>query len=752
MASSNGSSKLVIKITASCFVLALAVILFAPASPSLGGPAVAYAQTTNDVNQNLEQVAAETPLQNAGLITIVGRVIKIFIGILGVIALIIVLYAGFIYMTSGGDQEKVMTAKKWLINGVIGLAIIFSAYSITVFIFNLFTDNEYQLAGGPQYQTAGLTGGAYGISGGAFGNIIQNHFPKPEQTGVPRNTMILVTFKTPILPDSVIDITENVCPDSLDPKTLCGAIKKDAFRVFRCADMIAEAFEKPEGKTCASVPFFDIAEGNACKADAECKGGLCSNGVCTDNKLVSGYGIITEDHKTIIFNPYGDLNQHLGDANNDVPYIVYLTPAIKKDSDPKQTIFSKAYPDYKWRFTTSIFLDLTPPTVSSVVPAKVPTPPGYPLKVSEQTGCKCKKGEEIGCSKVDCDGYVYLNQAIYVNFNEPVIPPLTQTQNCNAGDSDNEAQLVSEKVVMTKDAEGKDVLCQNNHVPGGWKVGINQYKTVQFVAKTKCAGGATNSCGEPAFCLPEKTDLTGKVLAAKILTGTIGLPGTGIMDLAGNSLDGNANGKTEGPGTLDAKQDEAAALDNFLWTFATGNALDLTGPAVIKLEPNNATGDLGNLDTIIKAFFTEYLDADSVDTQVELIGRESDGKDFKSWFDANLGSTVLTEMVDGKPVVVGEEVDMTQVAITHGSFGKYNEGDKFLPIYTPIMKSGIKDSRQNCFSPMKEDPGANVDKSNCAQNNKAGQSCCPNSGFMLNPVPNPVGEDASECAMPDIKK
>ena len=741
MFSSNGSSKLVIKITASCFVLALAVILFAPIG--------ADAQTADAVNQNLAQVAAETPLQNVGLITIVGRVIKILIGILGVIALVIVLYAGFVYMTSGGDPEKVATAKKWLVNGVIGLAIIFAAYSITAFIFSFFETGEYQLAGGPSYQTAGLTGGGYGISGGAFGNIIQNHFPKPEQTGVPRNTMILVTFKSPMLPESVIDVGgKGNCPPNLDKNTLCGAIKKDAFRVFRCADMIAEAYEKPEGKTCATVPFTDIAEGKSCKANADCKkDGLCNDGICVGNKLVSGYGIITEDHKTIIFNPYGDENLHLGDANKDVPYVVFLTPAIKKESDLKQTIFTKANPDYKWRFTTSIFLDLTPPTVSSVVPEKVPTPPGYPLEVSKQTGCKCKKGEEIGCSKVDCAGKVYLNQAIYINFNEPVIPPLTQTQNCNAGDIDNEAQLVSGKIVNTKNAEGKDVPCQNNHVPGGWKVGINQYKTVQFVAKTKCAGGAVNSCGEPAFCLPENVELTGKVLAAKILVGTTGLIGTGITDLAGNSLDGNGNGKTEGPGQLDAKQDDTAALDNFLWTFATGNVLDLLGPAITKLVPNNKTEAISNLDILIQAFFNEDLDANTVDTEAELIGQNADGKSFNGWFDANLGSVAVTEMVEGK--VTGEKVDMTKVAITHGPFVKYSEGSPQSPIYTPILKSGIKDSRQNCFSPMKEE-GNVVESSNCEFNKDAGKSCCPLPfpGFELNPT----AKLQTECALPTEKK
>jgi len=53
---------------------------------------------------------------------------------LGLIALVIVLYAGFMWMTSGGNEEKISKAKKILSAGVIGLIIILASYAITSFI------------------------------------------------------------------------------------------------------------------------------------------------------------------------------------------------------------------------------------------------------------------------------------------------------------------------------------------------------------------------------------------------------------------------------------------------------------------------------------------------------------------------------------------------------------------------------------------------------------------------------------------
>jgi Zn-dependent protease with chaperone function len=61
-------------------------------------------------------------------------IIKTVLGFLGIIATVIILFAGFKWMTSGGNEENVTSAKKMLIAGVIGLVIILFSYALATFI------------------------------------------------------------------------------------------------------------------------------------------------------------------------------------------------------------------------------------------------------------------------------------------------------------------------------------------------------------------------------------------------------------------------------------------------------------------------------------------------------------------------------------------------------------------------------------------------------------------------------------------
>ncbi len=67
---------------------------------------------------------------------IVGNIIRIALGFLGVIAIGLIIYGGFLWMTASGDEEKITTAKKVLVSAVIGLLIILSAFAIATFILN----------------------------------------------------------------------------------------------------------------------------------------------------------------------------------------------------------------------------------------------------------------------------------------------------------------------------------------------------------------------------------------------------------------------------------------------------------------------------------------------------------------------------------------------------------------------------------------------------------------------------------------
>ena len=76
-------------------------------------------------------VASETFLD-----TTFGQLIAIFLGFLGAIFLVLIIYSGFQWMTAGGNEEKVEEAKKRILNASLGLGLVFFSYIITSIVFN----------------------------------------------------------------------------------------------------------------------------------------------------------------------------------------------------------------------------------------------------------------------------------------------------------------------------------------------------------------------------------------------------------------------------------------------------------------------------------------------------------------------------------------------------------------------------------------------------------------------------------------
>ena len=95
-----------------------------------------------------------TNLGNRSIPELIVRIIQVALSLLGILALLVVLYGGYAWMTSGGSEEKVTTAKKILLNGVIGLIIILAALSIVTFLIT----KIYEATGGQlTYCTIGNT-------------------------------------------------------------------------------------------------------------------------------------------------------------------------------------------------------------------------------------------------------------------------------------------------------------------------------------------------------------------------------------------------------------------------------------------------------------------------------------------------------------------------------------------------------------------------------------------------------------------
>jgi amino acid transporter len=63
------------------------------------------------------------------------KVIQGFLSLLAIIFIILVIYAGYSWMTAGGDEAKVTKAKDTIYRAIIGLILILAAYSITYFVF-----------------------------------------------------------------------------------------------------------------------------------------------------------------------------------------------------------------------------------------------------------------------------------------------------------------------------------------------------------------------------------------------------------------------------------------------------------------------------------------------------------------------------------------------------------------------------------------------------------------------------------------
>ena len=64
----------------------------------------------------------------------IAKIIRQVLGLLGIIFLILIIYAGLTWMTAAGDEGKIDRAKKIISAAIVGLAIVLAAYAITYFV------------------------------------------------------------------------------------------------------------------------------------------------------------------------------------------------------------------------------------------------------------------------------------------------------------------------------------------------------------------------------------------------------------------------------------------------------------------------------------------------------------------------------------------------------------------------------------------------------------------------------------------
>lgn len=264
----------------------------------------AYAASAQ-VNTGIE-FGSQTGLSNQDIRITIARVIRIILGFLGIIAVGLVMYAGFLWMTARGNEERIDGAKKILRNGVIGLAIILASFGIVSFILSQLLQATTT---GTQNGNGGNQGGS-GVSG--LGNgIVKSVYPEPFQKEVPRNTSIIVTFR-----------------ETMRANSLCSTVTADG----HCA---------PGAKILpGSVRIFKTTVGNGAEN-------------------VTDVTAVSNDNQTFVFKPAAP---YLGSVSAPTDYTVNLTNEIKKANGDN----AFGVTDFRWSFEVSTVLDLAAPKILSV--------------------------------------------------------------------------------------------------------------------------------------------------------------------------------------------------------------------------------------------------------------------------------------------------------------------------------------------------------------------------------------------------
>jgi hypothetical protein len=125
-------------ITATILTLIISGILFAPAMVSATNTNV-YANINQELTP-IRDIYGQGSNNPNSLSSTIAEIILIVLGFLGIVFIVLTIYAGLMWMTSAGNEDKITTAKKTLVAAVIGLTIVLGSYAITRFVLDEVTD------------------------------------------------------------------------------------------------------------------------------------------------------------------------------------------------------------------------------------------------------------------------------------------------------------------------------------------------------------------------------------------------------------------------------------------------------------------------------------------------------------------------------------------------------------------------------------------------------------------------------------
>lgn len=74
------------------------------------------------------------PISSDSISALIGRVITAVLGVVGSIALLMVIYGGFTWMLAAGNSEKIKKGRDIIVWAMLGLVVIFTSYALVRFV------------------------------------------------------------------------------------------------------------------------------------------------------------------------------------------------------------------------------------------------------------------------------------------------------------------------------------------------------------------------------------------------------------------------------------------------------------------------------------------------------------------------------------------------------------------------------------------------------------------------------------------
>ncbi|MDD5291263.1 MAG: hypothetical protein PHZ04_04100 [Patescibacteria group bacterium] len=116
--------------------LAVLISLFALSAVQAAGdpPTSSVGSLLKEAAESAKYETAKVESGDINTSTVAGGVVRIFLSILGIIFIVLMIYAGYLWMMARGNEEQVNKAKDLIRDAVIGLIIVVAAYAVTYFI------------------------------------------------------------------------------------------------------------------------------------------------------------------------------------------------------------------------------------------------------------------------------------------------------------------------------------------------------------------------------------------------------------------------------------------------------------------------------------------------------------------------------------------------------------------------------------------------------------------------------------------